>query len=90
MTRVNLAPARSGDMKGAKGVIRGETWRWKKWISWGGCEGGSGSTCVAGEADGFKISHFGCGVRGGARDCPFEEGDTVGRKRGLAFVEASI
>ena len=90
MTRVNLGPARCVDMRGEKGVIRGKTWRWKKRISWGGCEGGSGSTCVAGETDSFEISHFGCGVGGGARDCPFEEGDAVGGKRGLAFVKASI
>ena len=31
-------------------------------ISWGGGEGGDGSTGVAGEADGFEIGHFGGGV----------------------------
>ena len=60
LTRVNLAPARSVDMKGAKGVTRGETWRWKKWISWGRGEGGSGPTCIASEEDRFEVGHFGC------------------------------
>ena len=47
-------------MKGAKGVIRGKTWRWEKWISWAGVggEGGDGSACVTGEADSFEIGHF--------------------------------
>jgi len=60
LTRANLAPGRSVHMKGAKGVIRGKTWRWEKWISWAGVggEGGDGSACVAGEADSFEIGHF--------------------------------
>ena len=75
---MNLAPAQSVDMKGAKGVIRGETWRWKKWISWGGGEGGDGSACVAGDANGFEVGHFGCGVRLGVDDSPLKESDAVG------------
>ena len=87
---MNLAPARGVDMKGAKGVIRGETWRWKKWISWGGGEGGDGAAGVAGEADGFEIVHFGGSVSGSASDSPFKEGDAVGGEGGLAFVESAI
>ena len=61
-------------MRGAKGVIRGETWRDPASLltsatqeelgrvgersSWGGGEGGAGSTGVAGEADGFEAGHF--------------------------------
>jgi len=79
LTRVNLAPARSVDMKGAKGVIRGETWRWKKWISWGGGEDGDGSACVAGEADGFEVGHFCGGICCiGAGNRSLEESDAVG------------
>jgi len=77
-------------MKGAKGVIRGETWRWKKWISWGRGEGGSGSTCVAGDADGFEVGHFGCRIRCRVSDGSFEEGDSVGRIRGKVLIECTI
>ena len=78
MTRVNLGPARSVDMKGAKGVIRGETWREER-NSWGGGEDGDGSACVAGDADGFEVGHFGCRIRCRAGDGSFEKGDAVGR-----------
>jgi len=94
LTRLNLAPARSVDMRGAKGVIRGETWgdpaslltsrirkelrRAGERISWGGGEGGDGSARVAGDADGFEVGHFGCGVRGGTGDGSFKERNTVG------------
>ena len=77
-------------MKGAKGVIRGETWRWKKWISWGGGEGGEGSARVAGEADGFEVGHFGIVVGRAACNGSLKEGDAVGRQGGLAFVETAI
>ena len=59
-------------------------------ISWGGGEGGDGAACVAGEADGFEIGHFRCGVCGGARDCSFEEGDAVGRERVVVFRQPAI
>ena len=76
MTRLNLAPARSVDMRGAKGVIRGEKWRDPasllasrirmelsragERISWGRGKVGSDPTCVAGEANRFEVGHFGC------------------------------
>ena len=47
-------------------------------ISWGGGEGGEGSPSVAGEADGFEVDHFGCGIRGGVVDGSLKEGDAVG------------
>ena len=47
--------------------------------SWVGGEGGEGSTSVAGEADGFEIGHFGCGIRCGVVDGSLKEGDAVGR-----------
>ena len=86
-------------MKGAKGAIRGETWldpaslltsqirielcRAGGKISWGGGEGGEGSARVAGDADGFEVGHFGCGVCGGAGDRSFEESDAVSWQGGL-------
>jgi hypothetical protein len=61
-------------MRGARVVIRAETWRDPASLltsatqealgrageknSWGGGEGGAGSTGVAGEADGFEAGHF--------------------------------
>ena len=89
MTRVNLGPAQCVDIKGAIGLILGETWREER-VSWGGCEGGEGSASVAGDADGFEVSHFGCGVCSGAGDGSFKESDPVGRQGGLAFVETAI
>ena len=58
--------------------------------SWGGGKSGASATCVAGEADGFEISHFRGGVCGGARDCSFEEGDAVGRERVVVFRQPAI
>jgi len=58
--------------------------------SWGGCECGPSSTCIAGEANGFEVGHLGGRVRGGARDGSFEESDSVGWERRLAFVETAI
>jgi len=93
-------------MRGARVVIRAETWldpaplltsqirmelrRAGEKSSWGGGEGGEGSACVAGEADGLEFGHFGCGVRGGTSYSSLEEGDAVGRQGGLAFVESTI
>ena len=76
-----LAPAQSGlsfhdgvDVRLCGGIRRaGER------SSWGGGEGGDGAACVAGEADGFEVGHFGCGVCGGARDCSFEESEASDR-----------
>ena len=58
--------------------------------SWSGGEGGDGSACVAGDADGFEVGHFGCGVRSGAGDGSFKERNPVGWQWGLAFVETAI
>ena len=58
--------------------------------SWGGGEGGDGSTGVAGEADRFEVGHFGSGVRVGAGDSPFKVSDSVSWQWGLAFVETAI
>ena len=93
-------------MRGAKGVIRGETWRDPASllisrirmeiyraggkISWGGGEGGDGAASVAGEADRFEVGHFGCGVRGGTGDSPLKVSDAVGWQWGLALVETAI
>ena len=98
LTRVNLVTARRVHMWGAREVIRAEAWRDPASLltarirmelrrageksSWGGGEGGEGSACVFGEADGFEVGHFGIGVRRGAGDGSFEEGNTVGGKRG--------
>ena len=94
LTRVNLVTAQRVHMRVAKGVIRGEAWsdpaslltsrirmelcRAGEKISWGGGEGGEGSPSVAGEADGFEVDHFGCGIRGGVVDGSLKEGDAVG------------
>ncbi len=93
-------------MRGAREVIRAETWRDPaslltsrirmelrragKKSSWGGGEGGEGSACVFGEADGFEVGHFGIGVRRGAGDGSFEEGNTVGGEWAVVFRQAAI
>ena len=41
-------------------------------ISWGGGEGGEGSPSIAGEADGFEVSHFGIVDGRGVCDRPFK------------------
>ena len=53
--------------------------------SWGGGEGGAGAACVAGEADGFEIGHFGYGIRCGACNRSLEEGDAVGGEWAVIF-----
>ena len=86
------APAHSGLSfhDGLDVRLRGGIRRAGEKSSWGGGEGGDGSACVAGEADGFEFGHFGCGVRGGTSYSSLEEGDAVGRQGGLAFVESTI
>ena len=101
LTRVNLVTAQRVHMRGAKGVIRGESWRDPASLlasrirmelrragersSWVGGEGGEGSAGVAGEADGFEIGHFGIGVGRGAVDGSLEEGDPVGGEWAVIF-----
>ena len=50
--------------------------------SWGGGKSGASATCVAGEADGFEVGHFGCGICCRAGDGSLKEGNAVGGKRG--------
>ena len=59
--------------------------------SWGGGQGGASPAGVTGEADGFKVGHFGCGVGLSSRiNCSLKVSDAVGWKSGLAFVETTI
>ena len=59
-------------------------------ISWGGGEGGDGSACVAGEADGFETGHFGGSVSGSAGNRALKESDAVGGEGGLIFIQSAI
>ena len=86
------APAHSG-LSFHDGVdvrLRGGIRRAGGKSSWGGGEGGEGSTRVAGDADGFEVSHFGCRIRCRASDGSFEESDPIGGKRGKVLIECAI
>ena len=81
------APAHSGLSfhDGLDVRLRGGIRRAGEKSSWGGGEGGEGSACVFGEADGFEVGHFGCGIRCGACDRPLKEGDAVGGEWAIIF-----
>ena len=81
------APAHSGLSfhDGMDVRLRGGIRRAGEKSSWGGGEGGEGSACVFGEADGFEVGHFGIGVGRGAVDGSLEERNTVGGEWAVIF-----